>query len=98
MLLDTLRSVAISSIKNPAIQQPLLSRESQRLSRHSPEADRPRIGPVSAESEYEASDAAPGDALQFVCRRQTVAADSVSGCGRSLPRKGERCASASVCA
>jgi hypothetical protein len=39
MLLDTLRGVALSSIKNPEIKQLFLSRESQKLSRHSPEAD-----------------------------------------------------------
>jgi hypothetical protein len=81
MLLDSLRWIALSSIKNRAIQQPFLSRESQKLSRHSPEADRPRAGPLFAEGESEAHDSSPGDALQFVCRRQTFAADSVPGCG-----------------
>ena len=51
MLLDTLRGVALSSIENRVIQQLFLSRESQKLSRHSPEADRPRAGPLFAEGE-----------------------------------------------
>jgi hypothetical protein len=81
MLLDSLRSLALSSIKNRAIQEPFFSRESQKLSRHSSEADRSRAGPLFAESEYEAHDNSPSYALQFVRRRQTFAADSVSGCG-----------------
>jgi hypothetical protein len=51
MLLDTLRGVALSSIKNLAIQKPFLLRESQKLSRHSPEADRRRAGLLFAEGE-----------------------------------------------
>jgi hypothetical protein len=51
LTLDSLRGVALSSIKNPAIKQPFLPRESQKLSRHSPEADRPRVGPLFAEGE-----------------------------------------------
>jgi hypothetical protein len=51
MLLDTLRRIALSSIKNRAIQQLFLSRESQKLSRHSPEADRSRAGSLFAEGE-----------------------------------------------
>jgi len=78
--LDTLRGVGLSSNRNLAIQAAVLSRESQNLSRHSPKTDRPRAGPLFAEGEYETHDASPVDALQFVCRRQTFAADSVSGC------------------
>src|SRR4029450_2914441 len=63
-MLDALRGVALSSIKVRAIQQPFLSRESQKLCRHSPEADRPGLGPPFAEGEYEAQNASPGDALQ----------------------------------
>ena len=81
MLLDTLRGVALSSMKNRAIQQPFLSREFQKLSRHSPEADRPRAGALFAEAEYQTCDASPGDAVQFVCGRKTFAADSLSGRG-----------------
>src|SRR5206468_7970613 len=70
--------IEYQELSNSAV---VFSRESQKLSRHSPEADRPRSGPLFAEGESEAHDASPGDALQFVCRRQTFAADSVSGGG-----------------
>src|SRR5262249_1382775 len=80
--LDSLRGVALSSIKNSAIQQPSLSRESQKSSRHSPETDRPRAGPLFAAGEYQAYDNPSGDALQFVCRRKTFEALFAPLCGR----------------
>ena len=43
-----------------------------------PETDRSRAGSLSAEGEREAGDHSQGDALQFVRRRQTVAANSCS--------------------
>jgi hypothetical protein len=51
MLLDTLRGLGLSSIKNPAIQYPLLPHEPKDLSRHSPEADRSRAKPLFAKGE-----------------------------------------------